>query len=110
MAENIRAIKLEYDLLVRDVPMRDGTLLDTMIYLPADRQGPFPVVLGRTPYSRADRLDRGDRNLLEQGIAVIRQGCRGTGASCGELFFQSTLLDAARSAAEKIAEAAGWEW
>lgn len=30
-----------------------------------------------------------------------------TGASCGELFFQSTLLDAARSAAEKIAEAAG---
>ena len=86
MAENIRAIKLEYDLLVRDVPMRDGTLLDTMIYLPADRQGPFPVVLGRTPYSRADRLDRGDRNFLEQGIAVIRQGCRGTGASCGEFY------------------------
>lgn len=86
MAENIRAIKLEYDLLVRDVPMRDGTLLDTMIYLPADRQGPFPVVLGRTPYSRADRLDRGDRNFLERGIAVIRQGCRGTGASCGEFY------------------------
>ena len=86
MAENIRAIKQEYDLLVRDVPMRDGTLLDTMIYLPADRQGPFPVVLGRTPYSRADRLDRGDRNFLERGIAVIRQGCRGTGASCGEFY------------------------
>ena len=49
MAENIRAIKLEYDLLVRDVPMCDGTLLDTMIYLPADRPGPFPVVVGRTP-------------------------------------------------------------
>ena len=86
MAENIRAIKLEYDLLVRDVPMRDGTLLDTMIYLPADRPGPFPVVVGRTPYSRADRLDRGSLDLLSAGIAVIRQGCRGTGASCGEFY------------------------
>ena len=86
MAENFRALDCEYDLLVRSVPMRDGVKLDTMIYLPAGIQGPFPAVVGRTPYSRADRLDRGTVSLLSAGIAVIRQGCRGTGASYGDFY------------------------
>ena len=31
-------------------PMRDGVKLSADIYLPAGQPGPFPVILGRTPY------------------------------------------------------------
>lgn len=85
MSENIRALDLEYTMQIRYIPMRDGTKLETVICFP-DTQGPFHVVLGRTPYSRADRLERADRNLLSLGIAVIRQACRGTGASGGTFY------------------------
>ena len=32
------------------VPMRDGTGLATDVYLPKDRDGPFPVIFVKTPY------------------------------------------------------------
>lgn len=34
------------------VPMRDGVLLSTDVYLPGDRAGKVPAVLVRTPYGR----------------------------------------------------------
>ena len=33
------------------VPMRDGVKLSADIYSPSGEQGPFPVILGRTPYN-----------------------------------------------------------
>ncbi len=86
--------------VLRDVmvPMRDGVLLATDIYLPGgDGQGPFPVILERTPYgkhipSRSERgpgdsaaMERADvaRYFTEHGYAVVYQDCRGRYASEG---------------------------
>jgi len=77
-------------------PMRDGVILAANVFLP-EGDGPFPVVLIRTPYCK----DRGKfepdltkkivpehhakyANLLEQGYAVVVQDCRGRYRSRGE--------------------------
>jgi len=83
------------------VPMRDGVLLATDIYLPpGSREGvspPLPVILERTPYgkhipSRSERgpgdpepMARGEvaRYFVERGYAVIYQDCRGRYGSEG---------------------------
>ncbi len=58
------------------VPMSDGVTLATDLYLPTG-DGPWPVVLERTPY---DRKHGGltHANLLPQGYAVVIQNLRGT--------------------------------
>ena len=47
------ALRQHYAKLDRRIPMRDGTLLYTTIYVPRDasRQHPYPFLLTRTPYS-----------------------------------------------------------
>jgi predicted acyl esterase len=62
----------------------DGTLLATDVYLPVG-EGPWPVVLTRTPY---DKLDPGHypdwcRILSQHGYACVAQDCRGRYASAG---------------------------
>jgi predicted acyl esterase len=64
------------------VPMRDGTLLFTKIYLPGD--GEYPVILSRTPYNIGDSSSGPDPNDLYQwpdavshGYAVVMQDTRG---------------------------------
>src|SRR5690242_1012886 len=71
------------------VPMRDGTLLATDVYLPAGN-GPWPVALARTPYGRTDFQNTGGghggiaiSDLLKSGIALVVQDTRGRGASQG---------------------------
>lgn len=64
------------------VPMRDGVRLSADVYLP-EGQGPFPVLLARTPY---------DNNLLmelgfywsQNGYAYVAQDVRGRYDSEGE--------------------------
>ncbi len=65
------------------VPMRDGIKLATDIYLPSGN-GPFPVVLMRTPYGRG-----GAEGFLAQGFAVAIQNTRGRYGSEGfaKIFF-----------------------
>jgi predicted acyl esterase len=72
------------------VPMRDGTLLATDVYLPAG-DGPWPVALARTPYDRTDfrSSDGGHGGIpssrfLKSGIALVVQDVRGKGASGGQ--------------------------
>ncbi len=36
------------------IPTRDGTKLHTEIYTPKNANGPFPIVIERTPYGIAD--------------------------------------------------------
>lgn len=64
------------------VPMRDGILLATDLYLPP--RLPAPVVVMRTPYGR-DREEGGAVGALiafaRRGYVTVSQDCRGTGGS-----------------------------
>lgn len=79
------------------VRMRDGTHLATDVYLPAGGQGPFPVLLERTPYDKRG-TNHGDRTLaapvpiskpalaaqfVAAGYAYVLQDCRGRYGSEG---------------------------
>ena len=66
------------------VPMRDGVCLSTDIYLPR-AEGPFPVVLIRTPYSNnVEDLIRKGRQWANRGYVCVAQDVRGRWDSEGE--------------------------
>lgn len=64
------------------VAMRDGTLLATDLYLPQG-DGPFPVVLTRTPYGRVKR-GKDAASFVNDGYVFIIQDMRGRFDSQGE--------------------------
>jgi len=89
------------------VPMRDGTRLNTFVFLPQTGGPRFPVIVQRTPYgittpqgenvrdctkgwlpAPADpmrgSLLRGWQEITEHGYAVVYQDCRGRHGSEGE--------------------------
>src|SRR5947199_2859473 len=89
------------------VPMRDGTRLNTFMFLPPKGGPRFPVILQRTPYGIAaadarDKFDctkawlpspaepmrgsilRGWKAIVAQGYAAVYQDCRGRHGSEGE--------------------------
>jgi predicted acyl esterase len=57
------------------VAMRDGVKLATSVYLP-DGSGPWPVIVTRTPYSKAGYAQRA-RRYTSAGYAFVAQDCRG---------------------------------
>lgn len=61
------------------VPMTDGTLLATDVYLP-EGEGPWPVVLERSLYSR----NQGMNGFIRDGYAAVIQDVRGFGNSEGD--------------------------
>ena len=67
------------------VPMRDGVKLATNVFLP-EGDGPWPVVLSRTPYNKGPAKSRAAREkpYTDQGYARVVQDCRGRFASEGE--------------------------
>ncbi|HVS16507.1 MAG TPA: CocE/NonD family hydrolase [Thermoanaerobaculia bacterium] len=69
-----------------DVPMRDGVLLRANLWRPAG-DGPFPVLVYRTPYGKdeAERLYRTHLRAVERGWAVLLVDVRGRFASQGDL-------------------------
>ena len=64
------------------IAMRDGVRLATDIYLPRG-EGPFPVILGRTPYSRVKRGKEGE-GFVRDGCVFVIQDMRGRFDSEGE--------------------------
>ena len=82
---SIYQVQIERDVLV---PMRDGAELATDLHRPATDgiplDGPFPVLLQRTPYDKS-----AEARVLEaaffasRGYVVAVQDCRGTHASPG---------------------------
>src|SRR5690242_18424872 len=89
------------------VPMRDGTRLNTFVFLPGSGGPRWPVILHRTPYgiAAADARDetdctrawlpseeeplrgsilRGWRNIVAQGYVAVYQDTRGRHGSEGE--------------------------
>lgn len=73
----------------RDVPveMRDGTVLQTDVYRPAE-EGRYPVLLQRTPYNKElgglALLQTEAFRALRRGYAVVIQDCRGRYRSDGD--------------------------
>ncbi len=73
----------------RDVetPMRDGVLLRSDVYRPAEG-GPFPVLLMRTPYDRSMPMAVGAMpdplSASARGYAMVMQDVRGRYASDGQ--------------------------
>jgi hypothetical protein len=66
------------------VPMRDGVRLATSIYLP-EGDGPWPVVLTRTPYGKDMMYGPGThKEYLKNGYARVVQDSRGKGKSQGK--------------------------
>ena len=63
------------------VPMPDGIALATDYYLPVG-EGPFPVILMRTPYNK-DGAEEIAAVFTERGIAWVSQDSQGLFASEG---------------------------
>jgi putative CocE/NonD family hydrolase len=66
------------------VPLRDGVLLATDLYLPT-AQGPYPTILVRTPYSRGEGKIIGEF-FARYGYAVAVQDTRGRHDSQGDFY------------------------
>jgi len=80
-----------------EATMRDGTVLRSDVYRP-EKQGPFPVLLCRTPYDKGaeKQVDIGPK-LAERGYIVVMQDVRGRYASDGEFkpgFYSADHCDA----------------
>lgn len=100
------------------VPMRDGTELATNISLP-DGEGPWPVVLTRTPYGKDRRARRGQpepnpsekreqgQQFLDRGYAYVVQDCRGRFKSQGEY---RAFIDDMEDGYDTVEWVAGQEW
>ena len=64
-------------------PMRDGVELATDVRLP-EGDGPFPVILGRTPYNKnMPTYNTVGTQWNARGYALVVQDCRGRGDSDG---------------------------
>ncbi len=78
-----------YKVIVRHnvaVPMRDGVSLRADVYWP-DADGPFPVLMTRTPYNKdgGENMDVGLRGA-QRGFIMVNMDVRGRFASPGEWY------------------------
>src|SRR5947208_1051511 len=82
-------IRVERDVAV---PMRDGTILRANVFRLAE-QGPFPVLVMRTPYGKPAKADE---PMVRAGYIVVCQDARGRHASDGkfESFYRDQTHDA----------------
>ncbi len=65
------------------VPMRDGVELSANVFVPK-ADGPFPVILMRTPYGKGDAKMGEGAFYAQRGYVFVSQDCRGRGQSDGE--------------------------
>jgi predicted acyl esterase len=72
------------------VPMRDGIKLATDLYFPEGSNGPWPLILIRTPNYK-EGYDRYGNYYSSHGYAVAIQDVRGQNASEGE--FEIWMFD-----------------
>lgn len=67
------------------VPMRDGVELSADVYFPPSGEGPWPVILQRTPYDNTAALWVNIAvHFARQGYAFVSQDVRGRADSDGE--------------------------
>lgn len=69
------------------IPMRDGTKLYTVAFVPKDRSTNYPILMERTPYGAGSPMRAPQRNypkLNEAGYILVFQDVRGQGKSEGD--------------------------
>lgn len=84
------------------VAMRDGVKLATTVYLP-EGEGPWPVILTRTPYNAA-RYSRRAPRYTDEGYAFVAQDFRGRFGSEGVYEPYQTEMEDGYDTVEWIAE------
>ena len=75
-----------YEVEVREdvkVPMQDGVSLSTNVFVPK-AEGPFPVILMRTPYGKGDAKMGDGLFYAKEGYVFVSQDCRSRGQSEGK--------------------------
>jgi putative CocE/NonD family hydrolase len=90
-AQGLEHVKSHYSKFEYRIPMRDGVLLFTSVYVPKDRTQPYPIMLVRTPYGVGPygvdeyRSDVGPSPFFgKDGYIVAYQDVRGRFMSEGE--------------------------
>ena len=86
MAQNVflpAGVEVKYNV---KVPMRDGVRLSADIYFPRDQLGPFPVILGRTPYNNASESVESYIFFVQHGYVFVAQDVRGCADSEGVFY------------------------
>lgn len=69
----------------RRVPLRDGVTLSADVYLPIQGRGPWPAILLRTPYLKAQGpVAQRALAFVRYGYAFVAMDVRGRGDSDGE--------------------------
>lgn len=91
-----------------EVPMTDGTLLGTDVYLPDESGGPWPVVLIRSTYGRNFNMN----GFLRSGCAAVVHNIRGMHGSGGEahVFFTDGWRPGLTDGADTIAWIRSQPW
>lgn len=102
VAASLHAQVLEH----AQVPMRDGVLLATDIYLPFPGLSRYPTIVMRTPYGKEGQADLG-YGFAAEGYAAVIQDVRGHGGSEGAASMFATEADDGYDTVEWIA-AQGW--
>lgn len=69
------------------IPMRDGVRLAADVYRPTQGEGPFPVLLERTPYDKRDCAYGAGDYFARRGYAVIVVDERGRYRSEGQYYW-----------------------
>jgi putative CocE/NonD family hydrolase len=84
-------VRNNYEKLEKQIPMRDGVKLFTVIYIPKDQQKKYPIMYDRTPYSAGPygdnqyKLSLGPSMLFaREGYIFVYQDVRGRYLSEGE--------------------------
>ena len=94
-------------------PMRDGVMLATEVYLPADAANPLPVILQRTPYNRFPPAAGSNCDSAPfityagHGYAALNQDVRGRYRSQGEM---NAMVQEANDGYDAVEWAAAQPW
>jgi uncharacterized protein len=69
------------------IPMRDGVNLAADVYVPTQGNGPFPVIVERTPYNKNDCKYDDARYYAARGYVVVIEDERGRYQSEGDYYW-----------------------
>ena len=90
-AQNVDSVymRAHYDKVEYQIPMRDGTKLFTLMYVPKDKSKTYPILLNRTPYNASSYANfktygHPSKYLVQDGYILAFQDVRGRYMSEGQ--------------------------